>query len=112
MPRFEHKLPPPDTPEFKPQLLSALALIPTAQLGLEQALRQGNAVSDNPVQWMILSCTAEGDQIEWTLGIFFNSLIAGCACSGDPSSENLLQEYTEARLKLGADNQQFQLEFI
>lgn len=52
------------------------------------------------VEAIILSCSESDQSLRVKTGIFFKSVDAGCACSGDPAPENENNEYCEVLLDI------------
>ena len=76
-----------------------LAAAGPACLGLQRQLQYGSHVTGQP-QFMILGTDADDSCLSVRLGVFFQSVLSGCACADDPTPENEYNEYTELRLDI------------
>ena len=73
------------TPEFKHVLQQEIAQLDHALLPLQQALSISSAVTDQPIQAVILASKEEADLIRVKAGIFYTGIISGCSCADDPT---------------------------
>lgn len=73
------------------------------RLPLLRALAQGNAVLDAPLTVTLLDAREQDGIVKVKVGVFFQSLIAGCSCADDPSPISPLNEYAELVLALDLD---------
>ncbi|WP_455376588.1 hypothetical protein [Kaarinaea lacus] len=64
-----------------------------SMLPLQQGLSQGNYVTDEKINVMVISVTSEESSILVKTGIFYSSVIAGCNCADDPTPVDTLPEY-------------------
>ncbi len=69
-------------------------------LPLHQALLIGNHVVDTPITVTINNASEMQNSVHVSVGIFFQSVIAGCNCAEDPSSVNENNEYCELLLEI------------
>jgi len=83
------------TPGFKTILRKEIESLDISELPLIQAMRQGSVPLEDRVDVSILSVSESDDAIHVRAGLFFKSLIAGCACANDPTPENENNEYCE-----------------
>lgn len=77
---------------------------------LERALSLGNAVDYPSVRWTLIT-KPDNPQAAIRVGVFFNSLIAGCSCAGDPSPADLISEFSEAMVTLEANRMDCRIDF-
>ena len=70
------------------------------QLPLQQGLSAGNYVLGDKFSVMILGTVEDEDFIHVKAGVFYNSIIGGCACADDPTPVSELNEYCEVRLDI------------
>ncbi len=87
------------TPEFEGVLKQEIAQA-ADELPLQQALAYGSHVLDAPVTVLINRITEMNGLIEIHAGVFFQSIIAGCSCTDDPTPQNELAEYCDVSLIL------------
>lgn len=85
---------------FNATLKREIESLPAGRLPLQQCVRQGSYALDDNFSVMVLSINDDGDAIGARIGIFFNSIIAGCSCADDPTPVETLNEYCEFRLTL------------
>lgn len=76
-----------------------LAAADPAWLAPERLLARGSHVVSRP-RFIILGSQADDKRVTLHLGVFFQSVIAGCACADDPTPEDRIEEYGELRLTL------------
>ena len=88
------------TPEFRSILKEEIESLDSSQLPLIQAMRYGSVPLEGSVEAMIQTVEEKNDAIIVKAGIFFKSLIAGCACADDPTPENENNEYIELQLEI------------
>lgn len=86
------------TADFARVLKEEVEGLDAALLPLAAALERGSHVSSTRVGARVLHASATPAQVQVRLGLFFNSLIAGCACADDPTPEDELAEYCEVSL--------------
>lgn len=68
--------------------------LPASELRLERLLQYGSQAVGTP-QFMILGSEANADNLRVRTGIFFESVLSGCACADDPTPETRYNEYGE-----------------
>jgi len=111
MPRFKQPLPEISDHDFDHRLCVALGQLSADELGLERALRSGNAVDYRSVLWTV-SGKSHGDPAQIRAGVFFNSMIAGCSCADDPGPADLINEFCEALITLDEDRNGCEIDFV
>lgn len=72
-------------------------------LPLQQGLSQGSVANEDVFNVVVLSVSEQPDFIRVKAGIFYSSVIAGCACADDPTPENKLPEYCEVLFEISRD---------
>lgn len=87
-------------PEFTETLKKEIQQLNADQLPLQQGLTAGNYVSGNKFSVMILGTSEDEDFIRARAGIFYNSIIGGCACADDPTPVSEMNEYCVVRLDI------------
>lgn len=88
------------TPDYKVVLKKEIEQLDAGLLPLQQGLSAGNYVSGDKFSAMILGATEDENSIHARAGIFYNSIIGGCACADDPTPVSELNEYCEVRLDI------------
>ena len=89
-----------ETPAFAATLCREIANLPLGTLPLQQALAMGSCVVDKPPQVMLLASRAHGAHLEVKVGVFFNTVVAGCNCADDPGPMAENNEYCELRFHI------------
>ena len=85
MPRLVLSLKAWSTPEFRQVIQQEIAQLDHALLPLQQALSLSSAVTDQPIQAVILSAQEEADLICVKAGVFYTGIVSGCSCADDPT---------------------------
>jgi len=88
------------TPEFKTVLKQEIEALDVSQLPLVRGMAGGSVPLEGSVEAMILDIADTGDSILVKAGLFFRSIIAGCACADDPTPENENNEYCEVQFDI------------
>ncbi len=88
------------TSGFEAVLKAEIAAASIEELQLQQALRLGNTVLEGTVQAMLISAEKTDNTIHARVGLFFKSIIAGCACDDDPTPGEEQNEYCEVQLDI------------
>jgi hypothetical protein len=87
------------TDTFSATLKNELESISATQLPLQAELQQGSHVAeDEGFKVMVINTQANDEQIQVKIGIFYASIIAGCACADDPTPLDTCNEYCELLL--------------
>ncbi len=87
-------------PDFKDVLKKEIEELDANLLPLQQGISVGNYVLGDKFSVMILGTSEDEGFIHAKAGIFYTSIIAGCACTDDPTPVNELNEYCEVRLDI------------
>ncbi len=69
-------------------------------LPLQQGLSAGNYVVGDKFSVMILNTSEDEGYLHAKAGIFYNSIVGGCACADDPTPVSELNEYCVVRLDI------------
>jgi hypothetical protein len=77
---------------FEPTFKAELPMLGKA-LPLQEGLTSGSYALEEPLEVSILQRTADDEFIRVKVGIFYNSLMPGCACAGDPTVEDTQNEH-------------------
>lgn len=88
------------TPGFDGVLKQEVEGLDAALLPLADALARGSHVSSSRVGARVLRAEATPERLSVKLGLFFTTLIAGCACADDPTPEDDLTEYCEVWMRI------------
>ena len=81
-----------DTPAFEQTYKAELPTLGNA-LPLQESLTSGSFAVEDSVEVMVISQSADKDFIKIKTGLFYKSLMPGCACSGDPTVEDTQNEH-------------------
>ena len=88
------------SPDFKTVLKQELSQLGNSELPLQQGLSRGSVALDDNVEAMIISVSETDTVIRVKAGIFYQSIIAGCSCSDDPTPTDICNEHCEVLVKL------------
>jgi len=88
------------SPDFAAVLREELAAFGPDALGLQQALSAGNTALSDGIGIMILHHLETSDTLQVRAGVFFTSVLGGCACADDPTPENENAEYCEIEITI------------
>ena len=100
MPRLTRSLNALGTPAFESVLKEEIAALGVAGLPLQAGLRTGSVALDDRLQVMILAVEEAPDNLRVRAGLFYTSIIAGCACADDPTPVDENAEYCEVALEI------------
>ena len=92
------------TPDFKTVLKQELCQLGNAELPLQRGLTSGSVALDDDIEAMIIATFETKTNIQAKVGIFYQSIIAGCACSDDPTPSDICNEYCEVQLEIFKTN--------
>lgn len=81
---------------FESAFKQEIARLDIDQLPLQQGLSSGSHVVSGPTSVLVNEVAEFEDSIRIRAGLFFQSVIAGCACADDPTPVNEIEEYCEA----------------
>ncbi|MBK9161169.1 MAG: hypothetical protein IPM27_06350 [Nitrosomonadales bacterium] len=98
--RLENALNAWGTADFATVLQREVAQLGVAQLPLQRGLSVGSHVLDTPVTVMVNNISERDGSLRIRVGIFFQSVIAGCSCADDPTPASELNEYCEVQLDI------------
>ncbi len=88
------------TPDFADVLKREVAQLGADQLPLQQGLSVGSSVTSAPLTVVINSVAGMEEVIRVKAGIFYQSVIGGCSCDGDPTPISENTEYCEVQLDI------------
>ena len=96
---------------FVETLNSELNQLRPGDIPLHQCLARGSHVADDQAcRFMLINGQEDTQSIKLKVGVFFNSVIAGCACADDPTPMDTCSEYGE--LLIIIDKQTAQCRFL
>ncbi|MCL7745286.1 hypothetical protein LV476_10100 [Guyparkeria hydrothermalis] len=73
-----------------------LAATPPDALPLQQGMAQGSVADGDGLSAMVIGTQVDDDHLRIHAGLFFASVVAGCACHNDPTPMAEQAEYCEA----------------
>jgi len=89
------------TDTFTTALKNELGSVSPTLLPLQAGLQQGSHVAeDEGFKVMVINTQDNDEQIQVKIGIFYSSIIAGCACADDPTPPDICNEYCELQLAI------------
>ena len=88
------------TQEFKTVLKQEISQLDFDHLPLVQGMAQGSVPIEGSVEVMILNFSETDSAIHAKVGIFYQSIIAGCSCSDDPTPTDVCNEHCEVQLEI------------
>lgn len=91
------------TSDFVAVLREELTALGPDALGLQQALTAGSTAVSNDIDVMLLRQSETSDGLGLRIGVFFTSVLGGCACADDPTPENEHMEYCELDIAIARD---------
>jgi len=89
-----------ESSDFKTVLKQELSQLGNSELPLQQGLSSGSVALDDNVEAMIISLSETDTAIHAKAGIFYQSIIAGCSCSDDPTPTDICNERCEVLVKI------------
>ena len=95
MPRLTHSKDSWNTQNFSESFKQEVSQLNSETLPLFAAMSVGSHVIDDKLQVLILNSSETATHIIVKAGVFFSSIIAGCACDDDPTPVNENPEYGE-----------------
>lgn len=98
MPRLIRTIRALGSPGFETVLKEEIVQLGVKGLPLQQGLTTGSVSLDDGLSAMILGITETPDSLRVRAGIFYASIIAGCACADDPTPVDEHTEYCEVEL--------------
>lgn len=96
--------------DFTRVLQSEIERLPHDVLPLQEGLRLSNAVSEEPIQAMILRVNESGERIVAVATLFYSGVIAGCSCADDPTPLDTQAESCQLEIRL--DKRDASVEFL
>ncbi len=88
--------------DFAQALTQALSGLPSNALPLIQTMQHGSMPVAGSIRPVIYRIEDRGNRIDVSLGLFFRSVEAGCACEGDPTVPTEHEECADLRLCINA----------
>ena len=100
------------TEQFEDCFKQEVCTLKVDDLPLQQALKQGSHASVEGISVMITRSEETMDTILVNAGIFFNSFLAGCHCSDDPSTQDSYAEFGEFSFRIDKKNAKLAVKLI
>lgn len=100
------------TSGFENILKKEVERLDVALLPLQQGLASGNYVLDESIKTMMISCAESADAIQVRAGIFYQSTIAGCSCTDDPTPAHVYNEYCEIQLEINKETAEAHIKLL
>lgn len=88
------------TPAFNAALKREIEQLDSDHLPLHQALSVGSHVLEDTLSAMVIAAAEAEGAIRVKVGLFFSSLLTGCACADDPTPVNENSEYCVVQLDI------------
>lgn len=88
------------SPVFKEIFRNEISQLDGSLLPLQQGMSRGSYANVDNFKVVLLDFDEKKESFSAKVGIIFTSVIAGCACSDDPTPESDLSEYCELRLEV------------
>lgn len=109
MPRLTLSLAALGTPGFEATLKEEIGALGPDTLGLQQGLTAGSTALPDDIGVTILRVTDGPGRLQVRAGIFFTSVLSGCACADDPTPEHENAEYCEITLEIDRGTGEFRI---
>lgn len=94
-----------ETPDFKPYCLAQLKAF-VDELPLGQCCMHSSVIDPESVSFRMISTQRQDTSIGLKIGVFFEELLSGCACSDDPSQAMIRENgYCEMQLLITGSGQ-------
>jgi hypothetical protein len=100
------------TPGFNDALKQEIEQMDHDRLPLQQGLSVGNHVLDQPVSAMVIAAAESDGAIRAKVGIFYTSILTGCACTNDPTPESENSEYCVVQLDIDRATAETQVKLV
>jgi len=98
--------------DFDELLKAAIAKLGIEDLPLQEGLVAGSFALEEPLDMMVIHSTEKDDCIEAKVGIFYKSLMPGCACAGDPTVESEQNEHITVLVSIDKPTAETTLELL
>ena len=73
-----------------------IASVDLDEIPLQQGMSRGSVALGDDLSAMVIRVEPDEERVRVHAGLFFSSIVAGCACANDPTPENEDAEYIEA----------------
>jgi len=85
-----------DRNELEATFKAEIAALAPGDLSLERGMSHGSIAKADALSAMVITSTIDPTRVRIHAGLFFTSVVAGCACANDPTPMNDEPEYCEA----------------
>ena len=92
------------TPGFNGVLKRVIEQLGSDLMPLHQALSVGSHVLEGSLSAMVIAAVEAEGSIRARVGIFYSSILAGCACADDPTPVSENSEYCVVQLDIDTVN--------
>ncbi len=93
-----------DSAELANVFSQEIAAGSTDDLPLQQGMAHGNVADGETLSAMVIRSEIEPRHVRIHAGLFFSSVVAGCACTNDPTPMHTEPEYCEAVFEIERDD--------
>ena len=100
------------TPGFSTVMKQALERLQPGQLPLENTLQYGSYVNHDSISVMIIRAGEKDGVVDVLAGLFFTSMLTGCSCADDPSSDVEYSEYSELQISFNLASNDVTISFV
>ncbi|WP_455199266.1 hypothetical protein [Kaarinaea lacus] len=90
-------------PDFKVVFKNEVGRLDGRLLPLQEGISHGSVANEDDFSVVVLEVSELPQSLQVKAGIFYSSLIAGCACADDPTPENRETEYVEVMFDISND---------
>jgi len=101
-----------DTAAFNDVFKNEVSQLDRHLLPLQKALTHSSYVSDEAINPVILSYSANQHHLHIRCTVFYTGIIAGCSCSDDPTPQDTQQESCDLALKINRDDAITQIDLL
>ena len=100
------------TPGFDAVLKEEVRQLGVEGLPLQEGLAQGSYTSGDNLQVSVIGAVETAHALEAKAGLFYTSILPGCACEGDPTPMSDLPEYCEVSIVIDKGSGEARIELL
>ncbi|KTG16334.1 MULTISPECIES: hypothetical protein [unclassified Guyparkeria] len=89
-----------DPAEIESVFKEELAAMAPDELPLQRGMAHGSVADGERLSAMVIRADIDADHVRIRAGLFFSSVVAGCACHNDPTPMAEEAEYCEASFEI------------